>query len=412
VPLLPNIQYGTERYPEKMARRLRVLNITAWISTAVAGGFAIEQVTVEQFFDPSPDLWKLAAINALAAPILAAIPLLHRFGALVAPVTFIVIGYVYFFVLIMLLGRGAGLQMYYLVATALAVLVLGAERIFLASVFGAMAVVIIIALQGLVPQDGLLPATTQFVYFVAAMTLSCTVLIIIVFYSLREAARAEADLEREYARSEALLANILPTSIAARLKNKSLIADKYDHAAILFADMAGYTGRASAMTPVDLVSFLNRVFTEFDQLVERHGLEKIKTTGDAYMVVSGVPTPRPDYVEALAQLALDLRDAANDFLDPQGRNAPIRIGIGIGPVAAGVIGTRKFFYDVWGDAVNVASRMESTGVIGKIQVSQDIYERLTGEFLLESRGVIDVKGKGEMQTWYLIGRKGLVGARL
>jgi adenylate cyclase len=166
------------------------------------------------------------------------------------------------------------------------------------------------------------------------------------------------------------------------------------------------------MTPVDLVSFLNRVFTAFDQLVERHGLEKIKTTGDAYMVVSGVPTPRPDYVGALAQLALDLRDAANDLLDRQGRNAPIRIGIGIGPVAAGVIGTRKFFYDVWGDAVNVASRMESTGVIGKIQVSQDIYERLTGEFLLESRGVIDVKGKGEMQTWFLIGRKALVGARL
>jgi adenylate cyclase len=412
VHLLPNIQYGTERYPEKVARRLRVFNITAWISTAAAGGFAIEQVTVEQFFHPSPDLWKLIATNALAAPIFAAMPRLHRFGALVAPVTFLVIGNVYVSVLTMLLGRGAGLQMYYLLGTALGVLVLGAERIFLASVFGAMAVATMGALQVLVPQDGLLPATTQFIYFVALTTIGCAGLIIIVFYSLREAARAEADLEREYERSEALLANILPTSIAARLKNKSVIADKYDQAAILFADMAGYTARASAMTPVDLVSFLNRVFTAFDQLVERHGLEKIKTTGDAYMVVSGVPTPRPDYVEALAQLALDLRDAANDLLDRQGRNAPIRIGIGIGPVAAGVIGTRKFFYDVWGDAVNVASRMESTGVIGKIQVSQDIFERLTGEFLLESRGVIDVKGKGEMQTWFLIGRKALVGARL
>jgi adenylate cyclase len=147
------------------------------------------------------------------------------------------------------------------------------------------------------------------------------------------------------------------------------------------------------------------VFTDFDRLVENHGLEKIKTTGDSYLVVSGVPVPRPDHVQALADLALEMRAAAADLRDPHGRSVPIRIGIASGPVVAGVVGTRKFFYDVWGDAVNVASRMESTGVAGKIQVSQDVYERLKDEFALEDRGPIDVKGKGRMLTWFLMGRR-------
>lgn len=186
-----------------------------------------------------------------------------------------------------------------------------------------------------------------------------------------------------------------------------MIADRYDAASILFADMAGFTARASDIPAEDLVQFLNRVFTDFDRLVESHGLEKIKTTGDAYMVVSGVPAPRSDHAQALGQLALDLRDAAAGLLDPRGRSVSIRFGIASGPVVAGVVGIRKFFYDVWGwgDAVNVASRMEATGEPGKIQVSQDTYERLNREFLLENRGVTDVRGKGEMQTWFLIGRK-------
>ena len=133
--------------------------------------------------------------------------------------------------------------------------------------------------------------------------------------------------------------------------------------------------------------------------------EKIKTTGDAYMVVSGVPARRTDHAQALARLALDMRDLAMDFRDPHGRSVPIRLGIASGPVVAGVVGARKFFYDVWGDAVNVASRMESTGELGKIQVSEDTYERLKDEFVLEDRGLIDVKGKGQMLTWFLVGRR-------
>jgi adenylate cyclase len=152
------------------------------------------------------------------------------------------------------------------------------------------------------------------------------------------------------------------------------------------------------------VKFLNDVFTAFDRLAERHGLEKIKTTGDNYMVVSGVPVARPDHAAALVRLGIEMLDAAGHMQDPNGQSVTIRIGIASGPVVAGVVGTKKFFYDVWGDAVNVASRMESTGVPGRIQVSPETYDAVKHQFAFESRGPIDVKGKGMMMTWLLIGR--------
>ena len=169
--------------------------------------------------------------------------------------------------------------------------------------------------------------------------------------------------------------------------------------------MAGFTARASDTTPEDLVQFLNNVYTKIDGLVERHGLEKIKTTGDAYMVVSGVPNRLSDHAGALADLALEIRDALAGLVDPKGRPVPVRVGIASGPVVAGVVGTRKFFYDVWGDAVNTASRMESTGEAGQIQVAPTTHELIAASFELEERGVIDVRGKGQMRTWFLIGRK-------
>jgi adenylate cyclase len=224
---------------------------------------------------------------------------------------------------------------------------------------------------------------------------------------MREVSRAEEAMEVEYDRSEALLANILPASVAAKLKDPThgVIADRYDDASILFADIAGFTERASDMTPVDLVRFLDRLYTTFDRLVDKHGLEKIKTTGDSYMVVSGVPTPRPDHAEAIAGLALDMSRAVADLRDPKGNPVPLRMGIGAGPVVAGVVGARKFFYDVWGDAVNVASRMESTDLEGRIQVPHNVFERLRHSFVFEERGEIEIKGKGVMRTWYLVGRR-------
>jgi adenylate cyclase len=155
-----------------------------------------------------------------------------------------------------------------------------------------------------------------------------------------------------------------------------------------------------------LVAFLDTLYTSLDALVTRRGLEKVKTSGDAYMVVSGVPQPRPDHLEALADLALDIADTVAGLTDSRGRAVPLRIGLASGPVVAGVVGSQRFFYDVWGDAVNVASRMESTAAVGRIQVPQSVYQRLSDRFLFEERGDVDVKGKGVMHIWYLVGRNG------
>jgi adenylate cyclase len=401
--LLPNLRFGTEGYPEKVARRLRTLNLTAWIAAPVAGGFAIVQ-----FLDPTPNVWKVATVNLVAMVVFAAIPRLHAVGPTAAAISFVSFSYVYLFVDLSLMGSGTGMQFYYPVGAALLVLFFGVERLALTAILGAAAVPFLVAIEVLVPHDtGMLHPMVLFGNYVVTSIVACAALMTIVIYALREAARAEATAELERARSDALLANILPVSVADRLKSdpSSAIADKYEDASILFADMEGFTTRASETPPDQLVQFLNRVFTEFDQLVERYGLEKIKTTGDAYMVVSGVPSPRPDHALAIARLALDMRDAAMAMRDPNGRSVPIRIGIGCGPVVAGVVGTRKFFYDVWGDAVNIASRMESTGFTGRIQVSPEAFTYLKRDFVLEPRGEVDLKGKGRMSTWFLIARQ-------
>jgi len=273
----------------------------------------------------------------------------------------------------------------------------------------AIAVVLIVTLHLITPDNtGVLSAQALRLNFVINAAVNAVVLFAVVYYAVRETARAEAATEREFQRSEALLTNILPPRVAQRLKGQAgaEVADRYPEASILFADMAGFTARASDTEPADLVRFLNGVFTGLDALVERHGLEKIKTTGDAYMVVSGVPEPRTDHAEALAALALDMRDALAGLVDPKGRPVPVRIGIASGPVVAGVVGARKFFYDVWGDAVNTAARMEQTGEPGRIQVAPETRARLEHRFVLEPRGEIEVRGKGAMRTWFLEGRKG------
>jgi adenylate cyclase len=287
-------------------------------------------------------------------------------------------------------------------------MVLGIDHILLACSLVAIGVAIVITLEFTVPADtGLQPAWGLPLGFVVSVTTASVMAVATVWYALRETERAEEAMEQEYNRSESLLANILPTSIATRLKNPAttIIADKYDDASVLFADIAGYTERASQSTPTDLVDFLNRLYTEFDRLVEKHGLEKVKTSGDSYIVVSGVPEPRHDHLEALACLALNMSNAIAGLKDQVGRAVPVRIGMGVGPVVAGVVGTRRFFYDVWGDAVNVASRMESNGVEGRIQVPQEIYERLNDNFEFEHRGDVQIKGKGVMRTSFLVAQR-------
>jgi class 3 adenylate cyclase len=218
-------------------------------------------------------------------------------------------------------------------------------------------------------------------------------------------AQAEA-LREARDKSDRLLLNVLPEKIAERLKERpEAIADRFEEATVLFADICGFTPLSESMSPEALVAFLNRVFSEFDQLADRHGLEKIKTIGDAYMAAAGIPEPRADHAEAVAAMALDMRAVVRDLKSPTDLPVQMRIGIHSGPVVAGVIGRRKFIYDLWGDTVNTASRMESHGAEDVIQVSEATRSRLGDAFVLEPRGPVPIKGKGEMKTFFLVGRK-------
>jgi adenylate cyclase len=384
-------------------QRHRLLSVATGIGATVTASFGIMQLVF------SNDFGYIGFVNLGAAALFAIIPLLYRFGELIAPLAFITVAYLSMSFLCWHLGTGTGLQFYFLIAGATAVMIVGIDRIGLAIGVAAIGVGLIIALQFTVPHDtGTEAAWFTTVGFIVNTIAAGTLAIAVIWYGLRQIASAEAALEQEYARSEALLANILPATIAERLKDRSrsVIADKYDDASILFADIAGYTERASDTPPEELVAFLDELYTSLDELVSRSGVEKIKTSGDAYMVVSGVPLPRPDHLEALADLALDIADAVAGLTDSRGRAVPLRIGMASGPVVAGVVGSQRFFYDVWGDAVNVASRMESTVAVGRIQVPENVYQRLRGRFAFEERGDVEVKGKGIMHTWYLVGRNG------
>ena len=223
---------------------------------------------------------------------------------------------------------------------------------------------------------------------------------------VRQREVALGSLQAEQERAEALLLNILPRSIADRLKSDpSTIADQFAEASILFADVVDFTPLAERLQPAEVVGLLDHLFTHFDDLAERYGLEKIKTIGDAYMVAAGVPTPRADHARAMALLALDMRESMRAEDEVGHLGLEIRIGINSGPVVAGVIGRKRFLYDLWGDAVNIASRMEFHGTPGRIQVTQATYELLRDEFELERRGTVSIKGRGEIETWYLIGRR-------
>ncbi|MEQ8971232.1 MAG: adenylate/guanylate cyclase domain-containing protein [Coleofasciculus sp. C1-SOL-03] len=218
--------------------------------------------------------------------------------------------------------------------------------------------------------------------------------------------QAEAALRQEQEKSEQLLLNILPEPIAERLKHESqIIAEDFAEVSVLFADIVGFTQLSSSIPPITLLNLLNQIFSSFDELCEQHRLEKIKTIGDAYMVVGGLPRSPLNHAHAIARMALDMQGAITQFRDQTGQAFNMRIGINTGPVVAGVIGLKKFSYDLWGDTVNIASRMESQGIPGRIQVTAATYEKLKDTFEFEQRGMIDVKGRGKMTTYFLIAVK-------
>ncbi len=265
----------------------------------------------------------------------------------------------------------------------------------------------------LAPRAAPVPALLRLAFFVLNIgAVSATTYALLRYFAdQREQAQAALDrehrlLQEEQTRSERLLRNVLPAPIAERLKrDPRAIADGFNEATVLFADIVDFTRLSAGMTPEALVSWLNDLFTVFDRLTERYGLEKIKTIGDAYMVVAGLPAPRPDHVQAVADMALDIQRELATRHNPAGGPVRMRIGINTGPVVAGVIGTRKFIYDLWGDTVNTASRMESHGLSGEIQVTEAVYARLREAYEFGERRVVEVKGKGPMRTYVLVGKR-------
>lgn len=257
-----------------------------------------------------------------------------------------------------------------------------------------------------------LPESLIVTFFVLNLSgvLSTAFVMLHYFVRSREEARAELDINHqkllaEQARSEQLLLNILPQPIAHRLRaGETRIADGFPEVTVLFADLVSFTQLTERLGPDEIVLLLGRLFSALDRLAAEHGLEKIKTIGDSYMVAGGLPTPRPDHAEAIAKMALAMPRAVAECAMWSGEDLQTRIGIDTGPVIAGVIGEHKFSYDLWGDTVNTASRMATHGQPGAIQVTERLYQRLNGTFTFESRGPVDIKGKGLMNTYLLTGQ--------
>jgi len=226
---------------------------------------------------------------------------------------------------------------------------------------------------------------------------------VLTFVDITERRRLEAQLRTEHQRAERLLLNVLPAEIAHQLKSQpgKTIAQQFDEITALFADVVGFTPLSARLSPGEAVEVLNELFTAFDRIAAGYGVEKIKTMGDGYMVVAGAPTPRDDHCDAIARTALDMREWMDNRVAEDGIKLRLRIGINSGSAVGAVVGTTKFSYDLWGDTINVASRMESSGEPGRIQVAGGAYSRLNDKYVLEPRGTIDIKGKGEMETWFL-----------
>ncbi|MBI3732997.1 MAG: adenylate/guanylate cyclase domain-containing protein [Chloroflexi bacterium] len=243
-------------------------------------------------------------------------------------------------------------------------------------------------------------------FFVMNIGAVCGIAFVLLYYFVGQKETFLKLLHIEQEKSENLLLNVLPKEVALILKNETrTIANQYDHASVLYADLVGFTPLTAEMAPVEMVDLLNEIFSHFDSLVEKHDLEKIRTIGDNYMVASGVPRPRPDHAQAAARAALEMSAYIQSQPPRRGKRVDFRIGINSGPLIAGVIGRKKFQYDLWGDMVNTASRMESQGTAGQIQITRNTYELIKDEFICEPRGTVLIKGKGEMETWYLVGTK-------
>lgn len=388
---------GTAGYPPDTARRLKILNVIAALIALTTSIYAV-QLALGDYETMRPVVWTNVALAVLAA----SVPWWHRIndtagGLILVGAEFLaLLGFTAFF------GRSGGAPLQYLVAAAAPFVIFGLDRIrlVLAVVAGALALHLFAWFsfarsQALISVDS---AMLNSLYVQGAVTTFGLIAASVYYaFSLAERAKAETDT---------VLRNVLPDSIVERLKESpgQSISDSFPSASVMFADISGFVALARTLGAEKTVTLLNTIVSTFDDLAQRHGVEKIKTIGDAYMVAAGIPIARADHRHALANMALDMLSAAEAISQETGIAINMRIGMASGPMMAGVIGTRKFSYDVWGDPVNLASRLESASAPGRILVCPDSHKALVEHFIFESRGMIEIKGVGQREAWFLIGR--------
>jgi class 3 adenylate cyclase len=385
-------------------RRVRLCNQTSAVGVATCASFAVGYLAVD-----ARAYWPGALANGLAVVAFAAAIALNARGAhRAARVALLGPAHALIVAVAALVGSRADFHLYFFVFAALGFLLFPEGERWERRVFAALSVALFAAVEERVAPYGVFGFSDAVMRALRLTGIGLTfgTLIFLVRRFRADAHAAEEALTHEHARSERLLLNILPASVSQRLKGgHENIAEGFASVTVLFADLVGFTELSARLSPKDLVQVLNRIFSEFDGLAQRFGVEKIKTIGDAYMVACGLPEERPDHAEVIAELALEMRVTLARVAAETGHALVARIGVNTGPVVAGVIGRQKFIYDLWGDAVNTASRMESHGIPGEIQVTEAVYERLADRYVLTPRGTIAVKGKGDMPTWLLVGRK-------
>ena len=390
------IAAGTSGYPRETRRRLRVLNVVAYLIAAFTLSYAVQQALV---LDPvvfAPVIGINLGLIVIALLVLFAHRLHETAGALLLAFS----EFAALFAFTAFLGTEAGGHLQYFVGAAAPFVILGLGRLRLVFLIVALALILHLAawylFDGQEPYIQAAPEILSRLYISAAVT-TVALIAASVYYVYVLADRAQAEVD-------ALLRNILPDDVVERLKDypDRTISDSYEQASVLFADIVGFTPMSKELGAAKTVQVLNRIFTVLDTIAEEEGVEKIKTIGDAYMAASGLPVRVADHCARLARMALRIRETVRDAAKQEGVNLDVRIGIATGPVMAGVIGVQKFSYDVWGDTVNVASRMESHGEPGFIHVTPAVKELLQESFSFEPCGSKDIKGLGRVETWFLL----------
>ena len=398
------IGLGTAGYPDKMRRRLRSINVGCYTVSISCAFFALTYALEDT------SLYSGAVIiNLLMMAAAISVPAFHRLHELAGALYMAAVMLFGLFAIVAMVGRESGIQINFVAASALAFLIFELKRLK----YIALVIVVGVALhilawiffrEGLVPGE-IDDAFLLRLYITTVVTIGIIVAVV-VYYAFWTAEQAEAE-------TEALLHRILPASVAERLKARpgELISDSFDGAAVLFSDLAGFVPVASALGAARTVEMLNRLVQRFDHLAAEHGVEKIKTIGDAYMAAAIGGSSAKDNATRLARMALRMQSAADTTAAEFDVGLNLRIGMALGPVMAGIIGSQRFGYDVWGDPVNLAARLESSGEAGRIQVSAAFHEALEGSFGFDSRGSIDIKGVGREETWFLVGETALIDPR-